>query len=268
MVKLVARQAIDTSDLYQLSMTPIGSTSISVEIKGKNGYVTRIVVEQDGSLAYKMTKLDLKTSKTDTFFQGDFEPKLFSKADIFSGSGAGDTLYSYRGNDAVKGRGGDDMIFGGNGKDMLKGQAGNDSVSGDNGKDTLEGNGGDDVLDGGNGKDLLNGGVGANTLTGGNGKDRFLFDATLDDKNNSSITDFETGVDTILLAKSAFPKIGKKGDLGNAKFVLADDYAGEKNVVVYDKATGLLSYATGGDTTAFGAVSTALSLSHDDFMVV
>ncbi|MCO5118053.1 MAG: Ig-like domain-containing protein [Burkholderiaceae bacterium] len=60
---------------------------------------------------------------------------------------------------------------------------------------------GDDVLDGGAGNDLIFGQGGNDTLTGGAGADTFVFSMHADN-GNDVITDFEVGVDRIMLIDS------------------------------------------------------------------
>jgi predicted extracellular nuclease len=64
------------------------------------------------------------------------------------------------------------------------------TVDGSAARDTLVGTPGDDVLDGGPGND---------TLTGGSGRDDFVFDSVLDGVD--TITDFESGIDRIVLTR-------------------------------------------------------------------
>ena len=88
----------------------------------------------------------------------------------------------------------------------------------------------------------------------------------------ASITDFTIGQDTIELEKSSFAGIGGKGKLGASQFFMATDYAGEAGAVIYDKATGVLSYSATGGTLAnaiqFGDVAANLNLKNSDFLLV
>jgi Ca2+-binding RTX toxin-like protein len=144
--------------------------------------------------------------------------------DTIYGSSRGDTLFGGEGHDKIIAGAGDDLAYGGNGNDKINGGAGDDRLYGDTsflspdtGKDTLSGGGGNDWLDGGkgndrlsggNGKDTLNGGVnGDDTLTGGKGADVFVFSFSGDgikpvggEWGNDVITDFEVGVDKLILS--------------------------------------------------------------------
>ncbi|MEA5475617.1 VWA domain-containing protein [Synechococcus sp. CCY9201] len=74
-----------------------------------------------------------------------------------------------------------------------------DLISGGDGNDVLLGLRGDDLLLGGTGSDILAGGRGADQLTGGTGADRFLFLKGEGGSGTDLITDFEAGLDTIVI---------------------------------------------------------------------
>ena len=142
--------------------------------------------------------------------------------DTLIGNGGDNTLKSRGGADILKGRSGADELSGGGGRDLLAGNRGADSLFGGGGDDTLFGHQGADILDGGrgadvlragysndrlfggNGRDLLAGGAGQDTLKGGFGADRFVFTAVAQSRsgemNRDIIRDFQTGLDTIVLA--------------------------------------------------------------------
>ena len=121
--------------------------------------------------------------------------------DTIDGGNGNDTVLGQNGNDTVSGGEGDDSVLGNNGFDRLYGNAGNDTVIGGNGNDFMDGGADNDTLIGGAGRDTMIGGLGDDELTGSNGTDIFVFNpdtATGDD----TITDFEDGLDTILIAGS------------------------------------------------------------------
>ncbi|MDF2234596.1 choice-of-anchor I family protein [Albimonas sp. CAU 1670] len=99
----------------------------------------------------------------------------------------GEVIVGGNGKQELIGTAGDDFIYGKNGKDLLKGLAGDDALYGGRGKDDLRGGAGDDLLVGGLGKDLM---------TGGEGEDVFVVQRK---GGWDEITDFEAGVDTILV---------------------------------------------------------------------
>jgi Ca2+-binding RTX toxin-like protein len=237
MVKFVAKRiAVDTSDLQELTPpNELPGHAIEYSVQSHNGFATVIKVKQDGAPKFKLADLAIKATKFDTYFDGDFEPKLFKGADIIKGSTKADVLYGFNGNDTIDGRSGDDEIYGGKGND------------------------------------ILNGGTGVNTLTGDAGRDTFVFDVVLAAGNHSDITDFG-GKDTMQLAKGAFKGIGQKGTLAKSKFFTADEYDGKAKSVIHDEDTGTLYYAkaAGGavdDAQSFGSVALGVELSNKDFLI-
>lgn len=262
MVKYVGYVAEDTRDLSEIglfqnikkNLTRKGegksftakTDDIKMHVEGQgmffvlkkpvSGKMNKVQVKVDDSKAYDISGLSLKIRKFKDFFKGNYEAKIFDGNDQFTGSKQADKLYGF------------------------------------NGRDTINGVGGNDTLVGGKGNDLLDGGDGKNTLTGNSGNDAFRFSSQLNPKNYSNITDFTLGQDWIELQNVAFPNIGSKGQLSAAKFVLESAYAGQDHVVIYDKASGELSYDTTGgslaDAIVFGKVTANLNLSHTNFFVV
>lgn len=98
-------------------------------------------------------------------------------------------------------------VVGGSGNDSIADDSGNNELVGGRGQDTLDASGGNDTLSGGNGRDTLIADFGQDVLSGGNGADTFVLGAngqvSFDDAGTgdfASITDFQSGVDTIQLA--------------------------------------------------------------------
>ena len=241
MVILVAKQSIDTSDLGK------------VKGKWKNG-TGSVKAKKDGKLWYKITDIQAPTEKKFKKIINDPD-KLFKGADTITGSDFGDTLLAY---------GGDDVVKAGGGADIVEGGAGNDQ---------LFGGGDDDRMSGGDGADLLSGGAGDNLLTGNGGRDSFLFDAPLKPGNQSRITDFEPGVDTIQLDRSVFRDIGGKGKLPADSLFLYPDPSKviPEHSVIYDKDNGEIWYTENGsiiDAVLFAKVTSGIELSHKDFLIV
>ncbi len=280
MVAFVATTSVDMKDLSELGLfskfkklkTPsVNDLSSFTATKGKvsmfvtgdhmtavlkspsSGTMDGVQVSVNGRLQYALNNLDLSFGKTQKTFSGNFEPKLFKGDDDITGSTQNDKLYGFKGNDTMTGRAGDDRMLGGKGNDSLNGNAGND---------VLIGNGGSDLLNGGGGKDKL---------TGGSGNDTFFFNSKTTSSNLGTITDFTHGKDTIQLDSSVFSGLSK-GGLASKNFVLSSKYDGQKNVVIYDKSTGNLSYdANGGstkDATPFAKVTKGMALDNGDFFVV
>ena len=201
-----------------------------------------------------------RTFALDDPFIGD------NKSNIITGDDANNELIGKQGSDELHGGAGDDNLRGDQGKDSLFGDDGNDTLSGGVGKDLLEGGNGDDTLIGGNGKDVLKGGAGADTLTGGRGRDTFVF---------SDLTD---GPDTITDFKSHLDKIGIDFVSGAPETLDADDFflstdlsgLGAGEALIYDQATGVLSYDADGAGAApaveVAHLTPGTELTKDDFV--
>jgi Ca2+-binding RTX toxin-like protein len=132
---------------------------------------------------------------------------------LFSGSDLPDLIATGTGDDTLEGFKGDDWLFGGVGNDLARGgkgddflgggggDPGNDTLYGGEGNDFLVGDEGDDKLYGGTGSDFLEGGEGSDTLSGGaDGEiDTFSFQVSQTGTGVDRITDFEVGIDHILI---------------------------------------------------------------------
>ena len=90
-----------------------------------------------------------------------------------------------------------------------------DSLNGSGAATRLVGGGGNDRLIDTSGNDTLQGGMGVDTLTGGSGGDQFVF-TEAGAANADLVTNFELGLDKVVLDRSAF------GSLGAADFVAGD----------------------------------------------
>jgi Ca2+-binding RTX toxin-like protein len=98
------------------------------------------------------------------------------------------------------------------------------TLEGGDGSDTLISMSGDDTLIGGPGVDLLYGNGGHNELTGGTGSDYFYF--TLGNDGISDITDFQVGVDHIVIQNSSWDQaFGKDHVLLSGDNVYANQYS-------------------------------------------
>jgi Ca2+-binding RTX toxin-like protein len=277
MVKFVAYKSQDNRDLSEIglfqnikkNLTRKGEGKkfdatkgdIDMHVEGKamlfvlknpvSGTMKSIEVDVGGTDEYFLKGLDIKIRKMKDFFKGDYESTIFKGKDKLIGSGESDTLSGFAGDDTIKGGNGGDTIAGLNGNDKLYGDAGSDLITG------------------GKGNDLLDGGAGDNSLTGNAGKDTFQFSTQLSPSNSSAITDFTPGQDIIQLVKSVFPDLAGKGVLSSSSFVNSADYAGQDGVVVYDKATGVLEFATSSNVLVqFGEVALNTNLKAADFFVV
>ena len=154
------------------------------------------------------------------------------------------------------------------------GNAGNDTLLGQDGNDTLNGGLGNDILDGGNGNDTLLGGAGKDTLKGGANSDFFVFNTALNASTNRDIvTDFNHVADTFKLENAIFTKLGAGVHALNAGFFHAGSAAADTNdYIVYNKATGVLSYDNDGSGShaaiAFAQLTNKPVLAANDFQVI
>ncbi len=276
MVKFVAYKGTDNTDLSEIGlfknikknldrkgegkkfdaskgdidMHVTGSAMLFAFKKPVSGVMKTIDVKVGDVDQYFIKGIDLKIRKMSDFFSGNYEKKLFKGDDKIVGSSQKDKLAGFDGKDTIQAGSGGDNVGGGKGNDKLSGQAGND---------VMAGNAGNDWLDGGDG---------FNTLSGGGGKDTFHFSSQLSAGNVSSITDFKSGADKIELVRSVFPDLTGKGTLAADKFVKLADYSGQDNVIVYDKATGALSYAIDpNNLIKFAEVTVNLNLKNTDIIL-
>ena len=103
---------------------------------------------------------------------------------------------------------------------------------------------GADTMTGGAGDDVITGGSGADTLTGAGGADTFAF-TTAPNGTVDRVTDFASGTDKLAFARSAFSALAP-GELSAAAFVQAAAAFAADQRIIYNQATGLLSYDADG----------------------
>ncbi|NIX75427.1 calcium-binding protein [Microvirga terricola] len=184
----------------------------------------------------------------------------------FSGIPRGKTYSPYyggEGRDVLKGGSESNAYYGWNGDDVLYGNGGNDYLTGESGNDKLYGGAGDDILNGGGDNDTLNGGA---------GKDVFVFSTALDRANNVDlIRDFNVKDDTIHLRQAIFT-ILPAGILSETAFWTGTAAHTAEDRIIYDKATGYLSYDPDGVGEApqilFARLKAGLALTKADFLVI
>lgn len=152
--------------------------------------------------------------------------------------------------------------------DFVRARDGNDKVFSKGGHDTLDGAGGKDKLHGGTGDDTILGGIGRDKLWGDEGQDSFLFreiDAV------DVLKDFDPGADSILLSAAVFSELDT-GTLLPTQFNDGSTPLDADSRILFDKATGVISYDRDGDgsaaATAFAKVAPGLALTYDNFFVV
>jgi len=168
---------------------------------------------------------------------------------------------------------------GGTGNDRLTGNALNNTLNGGDGNDQLQGLGGDDSLWGGAGNDILNGGTGNDTLwgglgddvlTGGVGNDKYLFQS--DSVFSTSlgvdyISDFEAGLDQIVLSKITFNAITNLAGQALTDFAVVtdDEFVNASNArIVFSQGTGSLFYNQDGSILGTGTVFEFARLGNPD----
>ncbi|MEQ1671219.1 MAG: M10 family metallopeptidase [Hyphomicrobium sp.] len=157
---------------------------------------------------------------------------------------------------------------GGRGNDTLTGNASANVLSGLAGNDVLSGAAGNDTMLGGDGHDRLFGGHGSDVLTGGTGYDAFYFSvATV---YSDRVTDYNAVQDTIYLDDAAFTRLAP-GNLTTGYFNAGTTVQDANDYVIYNKATGALSYDSNG-SAAGGALVIAtlnpnLSLTAADIVI-
>ena len=230
--------------------------------------------------------------------------------DTIRGGGGKDQLFGNEGNDILDGGNGKDFLDGGSGRDTadysqkdkaisvkldgghtanvsvgshvedtlqhiedIFGGKGADKIIGDGKDNAFYGHAGDDTLNGKGGADWLAGGNGNDILTGGTGADVFLFDTALNAaKNVDTITDFEAGVDHIVLDVSVFSAVDAY-DIGTGLFFAEDSPNSASSRIIYHSANGKLFYdptgtAADGDQVLIAKLDPGLHLSAGDFVFV
>jgi len=131
-------------------------------------------------------------------------------------------------------------------------------------------------LSGGNGNDRLLGGLGNDTMTGGLNNDIFVFNTAPNTATNRDIvTDFNHVNDVFHFENAVFTKLGAGVHGLNPAFFRVGATALDGNdYIIYNKATGVLSYDSNGNL-AGGSVQVAVltnatkpTLDASDFVVI
>lgn len=145
------------------------------------------------------------------------------------------------------------------------------TLIGNTANNLLLGNAGKDTLSGGAGNDKLDGGTGNDVLTGGAGLDLFRF-TTAPTANKDTLTDFSVADDTIQLENAVFKKFTAPGVLKAANFVKAGAAHDLNDYLVYNPATGALSYDADGSGAGAGVqialLGVNLALTNADFVII
>ncbi|HEY6510444.1 MAG TPA: calcium-binding protein [Burkholderiaceae bacterium] len=146
-------------------------------------------------------------------------------------------------------------------------------LTGNAAANSLNGSSGNDRLSGGAGNDLLNGSVGSDTLSGGTGLDQFRFTNTLNGTTNvDSITDFVSADDRFVLDDAVFAGVGAVGALAAAAFRAGAAAADASDRVIYNSATGALSFDADGNgagaAVVFATLIPGTSVVLGDFFII
>lgn len=155
----------------------------------------------------------------------------------------------------------------------LFGLGGNDRLLGGTAGCVLDGGIGNDRLDGLGGSDTLRGGLGNDALIGGGASDGFVFNTALNAATNRDIvTDFVHLQDKLVLENAIFTKLTAVGDLNPAFFRAGAAALDANDFIVYNRATGLLSFDVNGNVAggsiAFASLSNRPLLTAADFQVI
>ena len=206
-----------------------------------------------------------------------------ANANRFSGHGGNDTIDGKAGIDTIDFR--FDDLFGathGTTVDLAAGTVADpyggqdtltsiENVLGSVFADTITGSKVANVLSGDAGNDRLDGGLGSDTLTGGLGADTFHFSTKFGAANVDHISDFEKA-DTVEIVQALVPVL-PVGTLAASAFKdlsLAAEDANDR--ILYDRASGTLSYDSDGTGTAaavtFAVLDHPIALTSADFHIV
>ncbi|MBD1211994.1 MAG: hypothetical protein H9534_04400 [Dolichospermum circinale Clear-D4] len=165
---------------------------------------------------------------------------------------------------------GNDRLTGNALNNTLNGGSGNDQLQGLGGNDTLWGGAGNDILNGGTSNDSLWGGLGDDILMGGVGNDQYLFQS--DSVFSTSlgvdyISEFEAGLDQIVLSKATFNAITNLPGqaLTDFEVVSDDEFVNASNArIVFSQGTGSIFYNQDGSILGTGTVFEFARLGNPD----
>jgi|GEM_PF-1733159 len=200
------------------------------------------------------TDTHYRNGGNDTFHGGDDRDSYFDGDgdDLIYGDGGDDYIRTDLGNNTAYGGDGDDEFV----HDNFFGTAGSAEWYGENGEDTFTLSLGSNTVEGGADNDRFNFFGGTNIATGGAGADEFNFSLTsmsilniFDNKTvafDHEITDFDDGVDSILLNGFGYTAIG----LAPAKDdVLSMSYDGVNDWTLITDEFGDFTFKITGDVT-------------------
>lgn len=145
-------------------------------------------------------------------------------------------------------------------------------LTGNDGNNSLNGGKGNDRLIGGLGNDKLIGKAGADVLTGGSGGDSFVFDVKPDNTSVDKIRDFSSAAgDKLMLDHSIFAELSLSG-FSDENFVLGRNALEADDKLIYDQASGILSYDADGSAAGVAIhvadLDNSAALHFKDFMLI
>ncbi|MBZ6078951.1 M10 family metallopeptidase C-terminal domain-containing protein [Microvirga puerhi] len=133
---------------------------------------------------------------------------------------------------------------------------------GGSGNDKIVGNAANNTLDGRAGSDVLYGGA---------GKDSFMF-RTMVAGDVDRLPDFNVKDDTIMLENGLFTALTRTGKLSSSFFKVGSAASDADDHIIYNKATGELSYDPDGSGAeqafVFAKLAAGLKLTSADFVVI
>ncbi|MEM9262337.1 MAG: calcium-binding protein, partial [Pseudomonadota bacterium] len=199
---------IDDAGLVWLTESGAAGIANDFESGFRNLELTVEIRDAVGTTAQGTVTLNLRDDlsdntvtgrRGDTFYGGDGNDNFIGEFgnETFLGGAGNDTLRAVAGENRLDGGSDNDRLIGADGRDVLVGGTGNDNLSGGDARDELTG---------GDGNDRLNGDGGNDILTGGAGADLFIFSLN---GGMDIITDYEVGVDRILLDGTGHNLIGQ-----------------------------------------------------------
>lgn len=152
------------------------------------------------------------------------------------------------------------------------GNASANKLLGMGGNDTLFGLGGNDTIEGGEGADWTYGGAGSDKLTGGAGHDYFVFNTAATAGDKDKIADFSVNDDTLVFDNAVFSALGADGHLNDSFFRVGKAAMTADQHLLYNSATGVLSYDADGSGSGAAVQVTTLSfglnLTAHDFLII
>ena len=147
------------------------------------------------------------------------------------------------------------------------------NLTGNNLANIVTGNAGANIINGGASNDVLAGMSGRDKVTGGAGSDLFVFNTALNAATNvDTVTDFSVAYDTFRLENAVFTTLTALGRLAADAFHIGAAAADAEDRIIYNQATGALSYdanGTGaGGLVKFAQLTAGLGLTNADFVIV